>query len=182
MNLASLCVFYVIITTTWVNQSFTFNLFKEERACKLNLSIPKSSNQPNSNNSKMNEGATDVTIKKYRHSGSGFMVLNALYLVLIFIFPPPLNPCNLGIGDSKASFSIIATFSLFYLTIISTLSFFIWKGKRTLSKVLFAIYGFRSAALIYQSIIGDTFPAAPYILPLLLISFYLLGRAVWDWR
>ena len=29
---------------------------------------------------------------------------------------------------------------------------------------------------------GDVFPAVPYLLPCLILSFYLLGRAAWDWQ
>ena len=28
---------------------------------------------------------------------------------------------------------------------------------------------------------GDAYPAVPYLLPCVVLTFYLLGRAAWDW-
>ena len=118
---------------------------------------------------KMNANATDVA--KYRQAGCGFLGLNVLYLVLVFVFLPTFTP------DASTLASIIL-----YLAVLTALSFYVWKGKRTLTLVLAVIYALRSAVSAYTLVTGQAFPVVPYVLPLLLISFYLLGRAVWDWR
>ena len=91
-------------------------------------------------------------------------------LIIFFLFLPSLN----------VNILIVGSFIL-YLVLVGTLSFYVSKGKRTLTIILAFFYGVRSGFSIYALVIGDAFEAGPYILPLLLISFYILGRAAWNW-
>tara|TARA_B100000686_G_scaffold334196_1_gene401122 strand:+ start:3933 stop:4292 length:360 start_codon:yes stop_codon:yes gene_type:complete len=118
----------------------------------------------------MNKSLMDFTKKKHRQAGYGFMVLNVLYLVLVFSFLPSFTPNASTIGGFTACLIIFATFS-----------FYIWRGKRLLTLILAVVYGLRSVLSAYTLIVGSAFTVVPYVLPLLVISFYLLGRAVWNW-
>ena len=117
----------------------------------------------------MNENAKNIAIK-YRQAGQGFMILNTLYLIVFFLFQPLFNMSTLMVGSS-----------ILYLVLVGTLSFYVSKGKRTLTIILAYFYGVRSGLSMYALVIGDAFEAVSYILPLLLISFYILGRAAWNW-
>ena len=111
-----------------------------------------------------------VAESKYRVAGLGFMVLSAIYLLLVFVFLPAFQ------WTFSTLVSIIA-----YLLIMGSLSFFIFQGKSLLVKILMVIYGFRTAYSIYTILSGNSVVVVPYVLPVLVTSFYLLGRAVWDW-
>ena len=105
---------------------------------------------------------------KYRQAGHGFFVLSTLYLIVVFIFLPSFH----------LDLPTVAIFWAYLLT-MGVLSYFIYKGKRILALILALIFAVRSAVSIYTLIIGQVFPAVPYVLPLLLLNFYLLGRALW---
>ncbi len=107
---------------------------------------------------------------KYRQAGYGFFISNTLYLIIVFIFLPSFH----------LDFSTIASFVI-YLLIIGVLSFYISKGKRVLSLIVAVIFGARSLVSTYTLITGQAFEAIPFVLPLLVATFYLLGRATWDW-
>ena len=108
--------------------------------------------------------------RKFAQAGYGFLGLNIAYLVIAMIFIPPFN---LGLS---AILSLVA-----FLLLLGVLTYYLMKGKRRLAQVLTVIYGARSTFSAYSLMDISTFEAVPYLLPCLLVTFYLLGRAGWDW-
>ena len=111
-------------------------------------------------------------LKKYRFAAYGFFILNVLYVFIIIWTLPPVNPemVKLVFGG------------LFIVVVIALiLTPLILRGKRLLVQVLTVIYGGRAIYSIYSLMEGAMFPAIPYLLPCVVITFYLLGRAAWDW-
>ena len=113
----------------------------------------------------------DPQARKFTQAGYGFLGLNLAYLAIAMIFIPPFN---LGVS---AILSLVAFFLL-----LGVLTYYLLKGKKRLAQVLAIIYGARSIYSAYSLTDVSTFQAVPYLLPCLLITFYLLGRAAWDWR
>ncbi len=120
--------------------------------------------------SRDNRTIDNERMKKYRLAGYGFLLLNLLYGFVAWWFLPPFN-----LGFTAIAYAAV------YVILMGLLSGFIAKGRRGLVRVLAVLYGARSLFLIYSMIAGDTFAAVPYMLPCLLGSFYLLGRAGWNW-
>jgi hypothetical protein len=112
----------------------------------------------------------DLGARKFTHAGYGFLGLNVAYLAIAMIFIPPFN---LGLS---AVLSLVA-----FLLLLGVLTYYLLKGKKRLAQVLAVIYGARSIFSAYSLMDVSTFQAVPYLLPCLLITFYLLGRAGWDW-
>jgi len=112
----------------------------------------------------------DLGARKFTHAGYGFLGLNLAYLAIAMIFIPPFN---LGLS---AVLSLAA-----FLLLLGVLTYYLLKGKKRLAQVLAVIYGARSIYSAYSLMDVSTFQAVPYLLPCLLITFYLLGRAGWDW-
>tara|TARA_B100000686_G_C16780040_1_gene971203 strand:- start:916 stop:1248 length:333 start_codon:yes stop_codon:yes gene_type:complete len=110
-------------------------------------------------------------MNKFNQASYGFFALNTLYLALVYLYLPAFTP------DA----SMVGSFML-YLLLILVLSFYVWKGNRILTLALALIYILRSVVSLIALLRGGFFPVVPYILPLLLITFYMLGRAVWDWK
>jgi hypothetical protein len=113
----------------------------------------------------------DARARKFIHAGYGFLGLNLTYLVIAMIFIPPFN---LGMS---AVLSLLA-----FLILLSVLTYYLLKGKKKLAQALAVIFGARFLFSTYSLMDVSTFQAVPYLLPCLLITFYLLGRAAWDWR
>jgi len=111
-------------------------------------------------------------LKKYRLAGVGFLVLNVLYIIIAWWKMPPV--------DLAMSEVVYGGFIIF-LVLVLILTPLILRGKKTLVQVLALIYGGRMIFSIYSLIGGDAFPAVPYLLPCVIVMFYLLGRAAWDW-
>ena len=112
-----------------------------------------------------------ASLKKYRQAAWGFFILNLLYLILVYVFLPPFN---IGLWPA-VGYTVLA------LALFGTLSYFIYKGKKTLVVVLAALWAARALLSTYTLIMGEAFSAVPYVLPTTILSFYLLGRALWDW-
>ena len=108
--------------------------------------------------------------RKYTQAGYGILALNIVYLLIAMIFIPPFN---LGLS---AILSLGA-----FLLLLGVLTYYLLKGKRRLAQALTVIYGARSIFSAYSLMDISTFEAVPYLLPCLLVTFYLLGRAGWDW-
>ena len=108
--------------------------------------------------------------RKFVQAGYGFLGLNLTYLVIAMVFIPPFN---LGLS---AILSLVA-----FLLLLGVLTYYLLKGKRRLAQALTVIYGARSAFSAYSLMDISTFQAVPYLLPCLLVTFYLLGRAGWNW-
>lgn len=109
-------------------------------------------------------------LKKYRQAGYGFLGMNLFYLFLVYIFMPPFN-----LGATGFLYAGV------FLLLVGVCSYYIYRGSRKLALVLAIIYGARSLVSVYTLIRGEAFTAVPYVLPCLLITVYLLGRAAWDW-
>ena len=113
----------------------------------------------------------DLGARKFTQAGYGFLGLNLAYLVIAMFFIPPFN---LGLS---AVLSLVA-----FLLLLGVLTYYLLKGKKRLAQVLAIVYGARSIFSVYSLTDVSTFQAVPYLLPCLLITFYLLGRAGWNWR
>jgi len=117
-------------------------------------------------------GLVEGNLKKYRLAGISFLVLNVLYIIIAWWKMPPV--------DLAMSRMVYGGFIMF-LVLVLILTPLILRGKKTLVQVLALIYGGRVIFSIYSLIGGDAFPAVPYLLPCVIFTFYLLGRAAWDW-
>ena len=113
---------------------------------------------------------TTDPLRKFKHAGYGFLLLNLIYLALAIFFIPPFN-----IGLTTL-LSLLA-----FVLLLGVFTYYLLQGKRVLAQSLAVIYGARSVFAAYSFFAGDTFAAVPYFLPCLLIAFYLLGRAGWNW-
>ena len=113
----------------------------------------------------------DLGARNFTQAGYGFLGLNLAYLAIAMFFIPPFN---LGLS---AVLSLVA-----FLLLLSVMTYYLLKGKKRLAQVLAIVYGARSIFSIYSLTDVSTFQAVPYLLPCLLTTFYLLGRAGWDWR
>ena len=117
-------------------------------------------------------GLVERNLKKYRLAGISFLVLNVLYIIIAWWKMPPV--------DLAMSRMVYGGFIMF-LVLVLILTPLILRGKKILVQVLTFIYGGRATFSIYYLVGGDVFPAVPYLLPCVVLTFYLLGRAAWDW-
>ena len=113
----------------------------------------------------------DLGAQNFTQAGYGFLGLNLSYLVIAMFFIPPFN---LGLS---AVLSLVA-----FILLLGVLTYYLLKGKKILAQVLAIVYGARSIFSAYSLTDVSTFQAVPYLLPCLLVTFYLLGRAGWDWH
>ena len=114
----------------------------------------------------------ESSLKKYQLAGISFLVLNVLYIIIAWWKMPPVD-----IAMSKA---VYGGFVVFFILVL-ILTPLILRGKRLLVQVLAFIYGGRMIFSLYFLVGGDAYPAVPYLLPCVVLTFYLLGRAAWDW-
>ena len=114
----------------------------------------------------------ESSLKKYRLAGISFLVLNVLYIIIAWWKMPPV--------DLEMSKVVYGGFVVFFILVLILIPL-ILRGKRLLVQVLAFIYGGRIIFSLYFLIEGDTYPAVPYLLPCVVLTFYLLGRAAWDW-
>ncbi|MEK9628521.1 MAG: hypothetical protein VW455_05830 [Nitrospinota bacterium] len=108
--------------------------------------------------------------KKFKQAGYGFLLFNLIYLVVVVKFIPGIT------FDISAVLSFLA-----YVLLVGFITYYILKEKKLLTQILAVIYAGRSANAIYLLFGDNIFPAVPYFLPCLIITFYLLGRAGWNW-
>ena len=114
----------------------------------------------------------ELNLKKYQLAGISFLVLNVLYIIIAWWKMPPVD-----IAMSKAVYGGFVVLFILVLIFIPL----ILRGKRLLVQVLAFIYGGRMIFSLYFLVGGDAYPAVPYLLPCVVLTFYLLGRAAWDW-
>ena len=117
----------------------------------------------------MSETSTK-NLQKFHQAAIGFLVLNLIYILLVYLFLPPFD---LGWVDA-VGYTVLA------LALFGVLSYFIYRGSKTLTVVLAAVYSARSLLSAYTLFTGEAFAAVPYVLPCLVITVYLLARPVWD--
>jgi len=108
--------------------------------------------------------------RKFKQAGYGFLMMNLIYLVVVVTFIPALN------FDVSALLSFIA-----YALLLAFLTYYLLQEKKLMTQILALIYAGRSGNAIYFLLGDNIFPAVPFFLPCLLITFYMLGRAGWDW-
>jgi hypothetical protein len=111
-----------------------------------------------------------ASLKKYHQAAIGFVTLNGVYLVLAYWKVPSFNITAQTLGS-------LLSFILF----VGVLTRFIYGGSRKLMLVLTAIYAGRILFSSYTLVTGIAHPMVPYVLPTTLLSFYLFGRALWNW-
>ena len=114
----------------------------------------------------------EPNLKKYRLAGISFLILNVLYIIIAWWKMPPVD-----LAMSKLVYSGF----IMFLILVLTLTPLILRGKKLLVQVLTLIYGGRATFSIYSLTGEGVFPAVPYLLPCVILTFYLLGRAAWDW-
>ena len=110
--------------------------------------------------------------KKYRLAAVGFLVLNVVYIIIAWWKVPPVD-----LEMSRLVYGVL----IFFLILFFVLTPLIFRGQKLFVQVLTFVYGGRATFSIYSLIEGDVFPAVPYLLPCVILIFYLLGRAAWDW-
>ena len=113
---------------------------------------------------------TSGRARKFKQAGYGFLMMNLIYLIVVVKFIPALN------FDVSALLSFSA-----YVLLLGFLTYYLLQEKKILTQILALIYAGRSGNAIYFLLGDNIFPAVPFFLPCLLITFYLLGRAGWDW-
>ncbi len=117
-------------------------------------------------------GPKELDLKKYRVAGYGFLVLNVIYALIALWKLPPVD----------ATMASVAYGFLFTIIVLAVaLPPFILRGNRLLVIILAIVFGGRGIFSIYSLAVGGAFPAVPYLLPCLILTCYLLGRAAWDW-
>ena len=117
-------------------------------------------------------GLVESNLKKYQLAGVSFFVLNVLYIVIAWWKMPPV--------DLAMRKVVYGGFVVFFILVL-ILTPLILRGKRLLVQILAFIYGGRMIFSLYFLIGGDAYPAVPYLLACVVLTFYLLGRAAWDW-
>ena len=114
----------------------------------------------------------ESNLKKYQLAGGSFLVFNVLYIIIAWWKMPPV--------DLAMSKVVYGGFVVFFILVLILFPL-ILRGKRLLVQVLAFIYGGRMIFSLYFLIGGDAYPAVPYLLVCVVLTFYLLGRAAWDW-
>ena len=114
----------------------------------------------------------ESSLKKYRLAGISFLVLNVLYIIIAWWKMPPVD-----LAMSKVVYGGFVVFFILVLILIPL----ILRGKRLLVQILAFIYGGRMIFSLYFLIGGDAYPSVSYLLPCVVLTFYLLGRAAGDW-
>jgi hypothetical protein len=99
-----------------------------------------------------------------------FLALNGLYPVWIFVFMPQVK---------LDLYSLL--YVAIYLALIGTLALFVARGKKRLTQVLAILFGARSLNSTYLIVFGTALAGVQYLIPFMILCFYLLGRACWDW-
>ena len=117
-------------------------------------------------------GLVESNLKKYQLAGVSFLVLNVLYIIIAWWKMPPV--------DLAMRKVVYGGFVVFFILVL-ILTPLILRGKRLLVQILAFIYGGRMIFSLYFLIGGDAYPAVPYLLACVVLTFYLLGRAAWDW-
>jgi hypothetical protein len=117
-------------------------------------------------------GLVESNLKKYQLAGVSFLVLNVLYIIIAWWKMPPV--------DLAMRKVVYGGFVVFFILVL-ILTPLILRGKRLLVQILAFIYGGRMIFSLYFLIGGDAYPAVPYLLVCVVLTFYLLGRAAWDW-
>lgn len=109
-------------------------------------------------------------LKKFRLAAYVFLGLNLVYFGLVYAFLPPFHI------DLSTAASVGAV-----VVLVLVLAWYLHKGARKLAIVLAIIYAGRILVSAYTLATGEAFAAVPLVLPCLVLTFYFLARAAWDW-
>ncbi len=112
-----------------------------------------------------------INKKKFQQAGIGFFALNIIYFCLFFGLLPPFN-----LGWLAFITAVIL------LLLNGAGAYFIYKCGRKLTLIMAVLYGARALHSCFRLYTGEAFMAVPYVLPCIVATFYLLGRAIWNWR
>ena len=112
----------------------------------------------------------DLRNRKYQVAGYGFFGLNSVYIALAWGFMPPFVP-----GFPQEIFWPLVLVLILFLTKK------ILNQQTTWVKTLAMLTGLRIIASSSLILRGDYLPVVPYFLPCFILTFYLLGRAGWNW-
>jgi len=113
---------------------------------------------------------TGKRTKKFQVAGYGFLGLNVIYIALAWGFMPPFFP-----EFPKAIFWPLVLLLILFLTKQILDQRILWV------KTLAVLYGLRFLVSCGLILGGDYLPVVPYFLPCFILTFYLLGRAGWNW-
>lgn len=108
---------------------------------------------------------------KYRQAGWAFTLMNLAYLAITYIVLPPM-----GLDPVQ-----MAGYTVLVLLLSGAVSWFLCRGARKLALVLAFLYAGRAGYAVYTLAAGTAFPIVPWVLPTILITFYFLGRPLWQW-
>ena len=114
--------------------------------------------------------ASSANLSHYHQAAIGFVLLNGVYLVLAYWKVPSFNITTQTVGSL-----------VFFILFVGVLARFIYGGSRKLVLVLAAVYAGRILFSAYTLMAGIAHPMVPYVLPTTVLSFYLFGRALWNW-
>lgn len=117
------------------------------------------------------DNSTLSNLKKYRQAACAYILMGAAYMFVFFYTMPP--------HDFGIHVKIIVPIFGFLLM---ALSWFVYQGYRRVVIVLAVIYAIRSIVAASALFFGRGFIAVKYVLPLLIFTFFMLGRAAWDWK
>ena len=113
----------------------------------------------------------DNTLRKYHQAAYTYLVMGLTYMGVFYTtlphhyFSPRVRIVAPIIG-----------------VLFMGLAWFIYHGYRKLTLVLAVIYAVRVIGATVAMFFFEGHVAVPYVLPLLIFTFYMLCRAVWDWR
>ncbi len=113
----------------------------------------------------------DSRRKKFVHAAWVFTAMNLAYLVITYLVLPPM-----GLDPVQ-----MTGYSLLVLVLSGGVSWLIARGGRKLVMSLALIYFARAGYSAYTLMLGSAFPIVPWVLPTIIVTFYFLGRAAWDW-
>lgn len=110
-------------------------------------------------------------MKKYHQAAYAYLFMGLTYMVVFYTtlphhyFSPRVTVLAPLIG-----------------VLFMGLAWFVYKGYRKVTLVLVVIYALRILGATAALFFFEGHVAVPYVLPLLIFTFYMLGRAVWDWK
>ena len=132
---------------------------------------------------------------KYHQAACAYLFVGIIYLIVFYLTMPSHNFQGL-LEDylnnsmprvSKALIGIdynifINAFAAGAGILFLGLSYFIYKGFRTVTIILVVFYGIRLLGATLALFSEDVFVSVKYVLPLIAITFYMLGRAAFDFK
>lgn len=155
--------------------------------------------QPNTYNK--NEELSGSLVKeriragKYHHAAYAYLFIGIVYLLVFYVTIPPHDFNTLGENfvDTKMPGlsglleginynSVINALSVGLGILFLGLSYYIYKGFRTLTIILTAIYGVRLIIATMALFSEDVFTSVKFVLPLIAITFYMLARAAFNFK